>query len=634
MLKKIVLERFRGFKRLELSVPDVLILMGPNSSGKTTALHAIRIACDAAAMVVDNVSTFTIEENSVTFKDFVIRDIADLMPITDWWALFVNQQVNESIHFQIILEFDTTDPVQSITLYGKHARNDNLKVTATVESENLINTIGSTSSRTQLYKNMVFDYLKEHLPKAIFIPPFYGIIRKEEYRARAVVDTLVGSADQSHVVRNMIAQLSTEQFTQLNAFIYDMVGAQLVLRTQGDDLQKVTHLRVTFKDTNGELELSAAGAGLINLVAIYASLARWQVEAKIRQILFLLDEPEAHLHPRLQSSTADRLATIITRDFGRQLVMATHSLDIINVVGKRDDCAIFRTDRLNEKFGGEELVGQSALLDDLSDWVDITPFSAINFLASKRILFFEGKSDGEIIKKCADIYYRNNPRRKTLFDKWTLVHIDGCGNEQITGFLAKLIETSLIPNHYKPQDFKVVLQLDKDYSDTVKSFERTQHVAIETVTNVWSRHSIESLFCETVILHQWLKIKYPQISIDQIDAVISNANSNTALNQEASAQRQSALLAPLAKTTENITATNIKAIQEISQNPEIWQRGKDRASFILGEIKKSLGTDGNNMTTTLSKFIERADVNLFPAGNTSIIPSEITTLLDWMTSNA
>ena len=106
MLRKIQLERFRGFQRLELTVPEILILMGPNSSGKTTALHAVRIACDALAMITSNtVGIDTIKDTTITFKDVVVRDIAQLMPITDWQALFVDQKVSEKIHFSICLEF-------------------------------------------------------------------------------------------------------------------------------------------------------------------------------------------------------------------------------------------------------------------------------------------------------------------------------------------------------------------------------------------------------------------------------------------------------------------------------------------------------------------------------------------------
>jgi predicted ATP-dependent endonuclease of OLD family len=79
MLNRLVIERFRGFTRLEVKLPKVLALMGPNSSGKTTALHAIRIACQAiwTAIAADN--SFKIEKDLVVLNDFVIRDIAQLM---------------------------------------------------------------------------------------------------------------------------------------------------------------------------------------------------------------------------------------------------------------------------------------------------------------------------------------------------------------------------------------------------------------------------------------------------------------------------------------------------------------------------------------------------------------------------
>lgn len=42
MLKRITIENFRGFKQLDIAqdLGPVTVLMGPNSSGKTTVLHA------------------------------------------------------------------------------------------------------------------------------------------------------------------------------------------------------------------------------------------------------------------------------------------------------------------------------------------------------------------------------------------------------------------------------------------------------------------------------------------------------------------------------------------------------------------------------------------------------------------
>lgn len=633
MLKKLSVSKFRGFHSLTIAVPKVLILMGPNSSGKTTALHAIRIACQAVWLAVENESKHSLNGHSIEFKDFVIRDIAQLMPVADWQALFVDQVVGESTHFTITLTFEEHDPISQIKIDGKYARNENLKISATVTTPSLATELNRLSAKTSEYKNKIADFLKRHLPKAILIPPFYGVIRDEEYRAKAVVDSMVGSADQSHVVRNMISRLTPLQFTQLNAFLKDMIGAELVQRTQGDALEQVKNLRVTFRDTNGELELSAAGAGLINLVAIYSSLARWQAESAERQIIFLLDEPEAHLHPNLQSFTANRLATLITSEFNAQLMMATHSVDIINQVGEREDAAVFRTDRLDKVNGGQELNGQSALLDDISQWADMTPFSVINFFATKRVFFFEGKSDGAILTKCADILYRNNPKKKKLFGKWTLVQLEGSGNEKVSGLLARLIQSNLVPATLDLQQFKILVQLDKDFSDASARCEVMPDFAIQTYRNIWTRHSIESLFCDANILFHWLKHDYTSIQLLDIQDAITSANIDSDLNQYAKAHRQAFLVKTLEKVEKNHIKTNIQAAQDVEALPEVWQRGKDRAATVLGLIKKSLGSHANNMTTSLPKIIERADLNSFPAGNSEIIPAEIRGLLEWMVDN-
>ena len=44
MLRTVKLERFRGFTSLSLSVAPATVIVGRNSSGKSTVLHAIRLA--------------------------------------------------------------------------------------------------------------------------------------------------------------------------------------------------------------------------------------------------------------------------------------------------------------------------------------------------------------------------------------------------------------------------------------------------------------------------------------------------------------------------------------------------------------------------------------------------------------
>jgi AAA15 family ATPase/GTPase len=54
MLVRISISRFRGFKSLAFGCSPVTAIIGPNSSGKTSVLGAIRFVCDALRVALDH----------------------------------------------------------------------------------------------------------------------------------------------------------------------------------------------------------------------------------------------------------------------------------------------------------------------------------------------------------------------------------------------------------------------------------------------------------------------------------------------------------------------------------------------------------------------------------------------------
>ncbi len=127
--------------------------------------------------------------------------------------------------------------------------------------------------------------LQRIAPRAVFVPPFYGVTRLEEYRTLPVVD---------RIVRNLVARLDGAARLRLNALLGRTVGASVERRTSQADAEGSSELVVTYRDINGELELSSAGAGLISLIALYAAMERVRGERQTagdRAIMFLLDEP-------------------------------------------------------------------------------------------------------------------------------------------------------------------------------------------------------------------------------------------------------------------------------------------------------------------------------------------------------
>ncbi|MEZ4437180.1 MAG: ATP-binding protein [bacterium] len=506
MLTRISITNFRGLRDFSARIEPLCALLGPNSSGKTTVLHAVRIACDLLRFALRADGTCRVESRDgvahiAAADKLLVPDVTALFALSDWQALFVDQAVGDGVQATIRLDFAPGDPIEAFEVRLTCARNQQLKLDVDVFATAAIERVAGLPRKSPHINQILTGYIVEHAPRAVLVPPFYGTVPGEEYRARVVIDRLLGTGDQSHVVRNLIAGLDADRFRFLNVFLEDAIGARLSYRTSGDDLQTESPLRVTFRDSNGELELSAAGAGLINLVALYAALARWRHEAARRAVIFLLDEPEAHLAPRLQAQSAARLGRLVVDEFGAQLIMATHSVDILNRLSQ-DGALLLRCDR-SATPSVTTLSGHAALFADLATWADLTPYTAINFLASRRVVFVEGRSDQALLPLLGRLLFRNNVERLAAFEQWAFVELQGTGNRRLAPLLARLLENDVVRATPDQRPFQIEVVLDRDYAQARTPGTTTAPDGSSTTT-VWSRHSIESMFIEPEVLVAWI----------------------------------------------------------------------------------------------------------------------------------
>lgn len=647
MLKRITIENFRGFKQLDIAqdLGPVTVLMGPNSSGKTTVLHAIRLACQMMDLALDSDAPVRVTGSSIEVaNNTLVESPSHLLPLADWQALFVDQLVSEGTTSTVVLKFDDQDEISRLRLVLSYARNRQLKFSLTVDAPQALPLVAAMPKKSPKVSMALTAWLRQHAPRAVFIPPFYGVVREEEYRPRVVVDKLVGSGDQSHVVRNLITGLESYQLTRLNAFLTELIGASISYRTSGDKVETESPLRVEFQDTNGGIEISAAGAGLVNLIALYASLARWQASAKTNLVMFLLDEPEAHLHPRLQGSTAQRMVSLVTQEFGAQLFMATHSVEIINRLGDDPATTLLRTDRAAMP-SATVLSGQTAVLGDLANWADLTPFTAINFMASRRVLFHEGPGDANVLKRCAELRFRQQADKRRNFERWALVPLDGSGNDKMVVLLQRLLASPVWAAAQGTQPFKVVTVLDRDYA-------RQSGFEVRPVVDgpmhaelVWSRHSIESVFLTAKVLGYWVRAFAGVCAPPDVDGVITQAlaqvDGDEGLNTDAVDQLMLRMLklpltsakgVELALNTDSHRSRAMTLAREQfgALGPAVLQRGKDRAAKVLSFIRSHIAQPKqNSFPTDVIKLLDRVDLNEI-SDPVAAIPQELLDLLDWM----
>jgi predicted ATPase len=351
VLTKVTLTRFRGFESLEAELRPVSVILGPNSSGKTSLLHAVRVAIQALAMGLEQESPHLASDGWITVHDGIVWDHSRLLPTADWAEFFTNKQVGEGIEMKVRLTFEASDVIQDLEVVLTYARNQQLRMRIYALSEKAAIAVAGYPAKSKFRPEALLQQLRKGAPKAVLVPAFYGVISQEDYRTTPHVERMLGGGDQSRVVRNLVARLRPEAFSRLNDFLRRHLGAGLTSRSSNQDVEHILNLEVSFRDTNGSLELASAGAGLVNLISLYSAMELFRpasTEQGAPPVIYLLDEPEAHLHPRLQGNVGEAVGALAS-EFGAQILIATHSIEMINRLGQRRDAILLSVDRANSR---------------------------------------------------------------------------------------------------------------------------------------------------------------------------------------------------------------------------------------------------------------------------------------------
>lgn len=594
MLKGVKLSNFRGFERLELDLKPISVVIGPNSSGKTSVLHAISAAHRAYTLALDAADAHpTVSSKGLTTvcNGSILRDHVKLLPLAVQEEIFRDALASEGATTRIELGFEGSDPIRRLIVQLSYMRNRVLKLTVEVESPSAHNAVRALPLKSKYRPGKLLEALRRDRPVAVVVPAFYGVTLEEGFLAAPSVEEKLQEGQQSAIVRNLVARLSATDLEELNAFLFRTVGARIASRTAAADAERVHPLRVTFSDSNGPLDLSAAGAGVVNLISLFAAL-KWRQREGKGTTVFLLDEPEAHLHPKLQGQLGDELASLVRGFASAQLIAATHSVEMINRLGAREDTVLLALDR--SKSAAVSLDSESGIVDELSTWADLTPFMSLNFLASRRLLFHEGPSDAKVLGRVAEVLLRNRPEALAAFKRWTFVALEGVGNVPGVPALRRVISGSVFPKIKPSSPVRIVLVLDRDRTRK-QEFSEDNEGAVRTTRVVWSRHSIESLFLEPGILSQWISASINAGGTDEAtiraraQEAIAHVNASNDLNDAAVRDLAAHLFRTVPKQQNAAFQEALETAQaSVRADPASLQKGRDRARLILEHVRDSL----------------------------------------------
>lgn len=312
MLTQLCLRRFKKFKDTTVQFAPFTVMMGENSSGKTTVLQATNLALQSLGRL-----RLVYEDSSglpkVRRKGVGLAALPG-MSLADYRELYYGK----------ISRGGTTLGAGGTDLELTDDQQDVYKLQITSLFGGSFN-IKCTSTPTEIKPTA-----KLYKKTPLFISGFVGLRSTEERAFPVAIYDRLRSGHVSYMIRNLLldTKIATpERFAQLCERMREDFGFYLdnVLFDQKTDLHVQAQYKNSFEAAAIQLDFNSSGSGFMQVLQILAPIYRFCPD---ESDIVLLDEPDAHLHPNLQTDLARTLRKIQT-DLGIQIIISTHSTSII-----------------------------------------------------------------------------------------------------------------------------------------------------------------------------------------------------------------------------------------------------------------------------------------------------------------
>lgn len=394
MLTKLICRNFKNFEEVEIELGNPVVFIGPNNSGKTTALQALALWEMGLKRWNENRKGKTNPEK----RPGVAINRLELISIPVPWArlLWRNQQVRhaeiingkqrtQNIRIDIIVEGIANGKEWKCGLEFDYANQESIYCRPLRSGE----VDGKVSAR------MPIPDEAEDLAVA-FLPPMSGLASNETRLDSGAINVRIGEGRTAEVLRNLCYQISqdAETWERLCQKIDTLFGVRL---NRPEYVLGRGEIAMSYREASNEpLDLSSSGRGLQQtlLLLVY-------IMANPGSVL-LLDELDAHLEI-LRQRQIYQVLTELAREHDSQIVAASHSEVILNEAADRDVVIAF--------------LGAPHRIDDRGSQL-LKSLRTIGFEQYYQahqmgwILYLEGSTDLAILQAFAEKL--NHPSKKEL----------------------------------------------------------------------------------------------------------------------------------------------------------------------------------------------------------------------------
>lgn len=380
MLTKITIRNFKVFKDVEIPLDNGVVFIGPNNSGKTSALQALSLwhtglrKCEEKYLL-KGVAGIPKKRPGVAVGRMELTSL----PVSETNLIWHNRKVrsapNENIRIDLIVEGVSDGKSWKCGLEFDYSNLEGIFCRPLRDSAGSATEIPDEALKVKL----------------AFLPSMSGLVSEEALIQGGRINVLIGQGQTAEVLRNICHRVYTKNKSDWKEIVSHIEKLFGVTVNDPVSLESRGIIVMDYQKTGSstKFDLPSSGRGMQQVLLLLAYL--YDNESGT---VLLLDEPDAHLEIIRQREIYD----LLVDEGGKrqaQIIVASHSEVLLNKAAQRKTAIAFvgKPHRLTEGKTDEVLKSLNEV-----EW-------SYYFSAEKTgwILYLEGESDLKILKEFATV---------------------------------------------------------------------------------------------------------------------------------------------------------------------------------------------------------------------------------------
>lgn len=381
MITKLTIRNFKTLNEVSLDLQSSVVFVGPNNSGKTSALQAIAL-WDLGMRKWAEARLGTRSRAKQRTGVAINRNHFFAAPVPALKFLWKDLNVRQSRSDRS----GTQNVLIEIIAVGIHGDQQ-------WELGFVFDYANSEAMYCRILEKPDFVTAIESLKIALnervgYLPPMSGLASSEDKLERGSIQVRIGEGRTAEVLRNLcwdVFNKSEDKWNNLTQKIDDYFGVKL-----DEPIFDVTtgKIRLSYKElTNRDMDISIAGRGLQQILLLLTYMYSGD------NTILLMDEPDAHLETLRQQEIYSFLSEKV-KESDNQLIIATHSEKLLAEASIQDEVVAF--------LGTPHIVNDQSQLAKSLNTIGFSDY----LQAEQRgwILYLEGSTDLAHLKSYAKLF--------------------------------------------------------------------------------------------------------------------------------------------------------------------------------------------------------------------------------------